>query len=382
MNTIQFSAVRYAEMYIQLNLVMAAMIIFIYSRSKKNPLQTIYSKYFDRANLHLVTLIVCDAIWKLIDLKLLPNNYCIAYVVNVLYFISMYMYIFYCFVYFEFMIDRKVVYSTRYRTLLKLPTYVMCILAMISPFSRKLFFYIDDNLSYVRGPLYFLMYVVYTYWGLCGIFAFLKLKDYKNRKTIIPKTYYWIIAFPILPMLFGYLGVINDSFIPTFQIGATLNLIMYYIAMLEKVVSYDELSDLATTHSVIKYINDCTKSNNIKNIYLVMFKINNLREVSKDVGITEAQNVIIHCGDVFKFICNYPEYKGCFPGKISDNIFAVVVPNTDIEDIGIFTVTAINDIKEIEKTINYKLEISTWYNKYNKYIDIRDFITYSRENIT
>jgi len=381
MNIIELNFLRYAEMYTQISLILIATIVFIFIGSKRNPMQTIYSQYFDRANFHIISMIVSDLIWKLMEIGLIPKIYILGYIVNVAYFISMNLYVFNCFVYFEYMIDRKNIYSTKYREMIKIPVYILSIFAIISPLTNKLFFYIDKDFNYTRGPLYFVMYTPFIYWVLSAVFAYRKLKEYKNKKVLIPKIYYWIVVFPVLPMFFGYMGMVSHTIIPYFQIGATLNLMLYYIAMLEKTISFDELSDLATTHTIIKYMNNCTKSRNIKTIYLAVFKIDNLRDISKDVGVTEAQSVIIHTGDVFKFICNYPEYKGFVPGKISENVFAVVAPNTDAEDIEKFSDLIIEHIKEIENTLNCKLTVSSWYNKYNRYIDIRDFITYSRENI-
>lgn len=294
------------------------------------------------------------------------------YYSNTAAFVLQVMYCYLWFIYSELCQKSKLTDKSYKRILWFLP---VVLFAFVCSTTRKthLIFYIDDNLLYHRGTMFWIQYVISYGFILCtsikALFKAFRRKYYPQRAELLT-----LGSFILPPILFSiYQYLFTRSFM--MGIGSTVAVLLVYISSQDLKITVDPLTQLNNKVQLVKYLVKKMADPPVdRDLYLYIMEADSLRRINNIYGRSEGDNALVrianclrqvakgnHCfvsrydGDEFVMLCELE--KGASPDWVVDEISEILM-----------------EANKQEQSL-YRLTLSVGYAKYDSDItDIPHFI--------
>lgn len=359
-------------LYSEIGVICAVILLYLFIKIKSGIILIPNKSYIYYMIISLYAMIFTDNIWKWIEDGFIKVNNPLSYMINTTYFVALDVFIYFVIFYFR---DSKIRQTHEETTIntsrLKFETkiiigfiFVLHMLANMSAFMNKWFFYIDSNGKYVYGKYYLFEYIIpYTILGICVIELLFKsyVEYIHGIKASIYEKPGHIVLYQFISVIMGLIGFsVND--LPLFTVGMTLFLVAFYVRMVEYFVRIDPVTKLHTRRSILKILNDRCVDYRIEldPFTACLFVINNYYDLNELDGVAAPNNIIMVISDTFTEINEeFSKYK---PEVCRlDGLRFLIIINTDdkkiLEDykkklIDKF-ITIRKDIGEVEISLTY-----------------------------
>lgn len=217
------------------------------------------------------------------------------YLFNVLYYISLGANGYVWFLYSESEQESALALERRWRVITAIPYIVLCILAILSPFTHVLF-YINEEGFYTRGPLHFLQLIIsYSYLLFTGLKCFYqstKTNNYQRKQHLL------ITSSFLVPVLIAGVLQILVSDIPAICAGCTISLLFIYISMQEENISIDPLTHVNNRRRLIRHLQTLINKSQdeVEPFTLIILDLDRFKEINDLYGHVEGDRALIHVG--------------------------------------------------------------------------------------
>lgn len=240
-----------------------------------------------------------DAAWSLVNGSQEKSLWALNYVLNVCYYIALAGNCYLWFLYSEFVQQSAIVRSRKRQYLCAIPALVVCVLALMSPFTGALF-YLDDAGSYQRGPLHFLQLILcYSYLVITACKAFflsLQTKEYQRRRLLR------VIAAFIVPVLIG--GAFQTVFpgLPVIAAGSAVSLLLVFINLQDQRISVDALTQINNRNTLMSFLENRIEhaKEHDEHFALYMMDVNDFKGINDRYGHLEGDRALVSVGSALR----------------------------------------------------------------------------------
>jgi len=304
-----------------------------------------------------------DINWALIEGRFVNEPRICNFITNSIYCISSILMSYYWLCYVEASLESSFFKKKPLVFLARLPV-VIVIVGIIISYFNGIFFYIDDNNIYHRGPYLFIHTVLcHTFTVLTSAHAFIKaLKTKVYLKSLEYRILSMFLLFPLI------IGIIQIGFpnIPTVSIGVTLAFLFVYIDLQNLLISVDTLTGLNNRNQLMRYLGSRIKSEaESGNLYVFMLDVNKFKKINDTFGHVEGDAALVRCANALK---QANKHGKSFVGRYGGDEFIVIADIEERDEVEEFC-QKMNDalVKICEKDmIPYDLSFSIGYAAYNK----------------
>ncbi len=271
---------------------------------------------------------LADVNWSLIQGHYIAEPPLLNFITNGIYCISSTIMSYFWFCYVETALGTKIFRKRLFRTIMALPILIVAIGVVLSYFNG-IFFYIDENNIYHRGPL-ILVHTVscFLFTLLTSVHALIKALTIKNYLKSVE--YRILSMFLLFLLLIGLIQILFPK-IPTLSMGFTLAFLFVYIDLQNLLVTVDSLSGLNNKNHLIRFLSTRLKNEfENENLYLFILDINDLKKINDTYGHLEGDNALIHCAEALKLAA---KDGSNFIGRYSGDEFIVAADVSDADEI-------------------------------------------------
>lgn len=216
----------------------------------------------------------------------------------------------------------------RRRLLFQIPVYISTILLITNPFHHFIF-YINDNLEYVRGPLFaYLLGIPFGYISFASVLAIYQYRKeiYESRK----KECLLMASFPILPLMGAtiqalYFGL--SLYVPCL----TLAFVLIYLNQQNISLTLDSLTKVNNRGQLDFYLNkrflSATKD---ETFYFILVDVDKFKEINDVYGHIAGDEALILLSTALKQAF---KQKDAFLARYGGDEFAVIIDDISQEEI-------------------------------------------------
>lgn len=248
------------------------------------------------------------------------------------------------------------------RMLLSIPAIIGTILIFLNLFTNNVFI-INSNNLYERGNLYY-TYTVCTW--LYIVISTIKtiIVYFKTSNIYIKEKIFPLCLFIVAPAL---TSIIQNMFygLSVNQIGFTISSLLIYLCYLDEQILIDNLTKVNNRTSFNEYIQN--KFDSIKNgdvISLMFIDVDKFKSINDTYGHLAGDKALIDIAEILKKSCK--DYnKDLFLSRYGGDEF-VIISSLDINELKELEKTINSNLKEYNKTSDNKLSISIGYTSDNK----------------
>lgn len=236
-----------------------------------------------------------DAAWSLVNAFAPKELGAFNYLLNICYFIALSANCYLWFLYSEFVQRSAVVQMLWRQYLCAIPALIVCVLALVSPFTGALF-YLDDAGVYQRGPLHFVQlilcygYLVFT--SLKALLLSLQAKEFQRRRILIT-----ISAF-IVPVLVA--GILQNIFmgLPVIAAGSAMSLLLVFVNMQDQRISVDPLTQVNNRNKLMSYLENRIEhaQEHDESFALYLMDVNGFKGINDRYGHLEGDRALVRVG--------------------------------------------------------------------------------------
>ena len=330
-------------------------------------------RYYMRAIIMGIFSCLADINWALIEGHFIDEPPICNFLTNGLYCVfSIIMgYNWLCYV--ETALETKIFKNTLFRALMKLPVGIVVVGVLVS-YYNGVFFYINDDNVYCRGPLILVHTVLcHLYTITTSVHAFIKACRVKNYLKSVE--YRILSMFLLFPLAIGIIQIFFPN-IPTVSVGITLSFLFVYIDLQNLLISIDTLTGLNNRNQIIRYLGSRIKGDNEnRNLYVFMLDVNKFKKINDTFGHVEGDAALIRCAEALK---KANKYGRNFIGRYGGDEFIVIADIDEPDEIEEYC-QRIHDALQricIDDHVPYDLSFSIGCARYDKSMKtIQSFIS-------
>ena len=288
----------YVQLYIFINLFCALVLLAYALHSRIGMGNTTLRRYFVAINITIIVFFLSDAIWLAMNQGLVPQVWWIGTLLNNVYFLSV---TFAGYLWFLFLLAlaHSKTFSQKKNIRLALIPALIHVLLCIYNYFNPIFFGIDQNFEYFRGPLFAVQYLFYYLYTIpVSIYAIIKALRPENY---IERGHYLLVAvFPIMPVMSGTLQLFYPQ-IPFNCLAFTLALTIVYMNELGQQISQEPLTHLANRKQFMRTLEQAmAQSDTNQQLYLFMMDIDKFKSINDTYGHYEGDQALIMVSDALK----------------------------------------------------------------------------------
>ena len=351
----------YAIMYLELNIVSILLVAVI--RHKTNGLsRMVAQRNFVMAIDAQVAFFASDTLARLMYYHFLPSSNFLVIFLKSVYFFSTALMCYFWFVYFEYMQESNFVKSRFRVRVASILVWVMAILLIINV-KVGMFFYIDGDGVYQRGPWFVLQYILsYAYVFFTCTRAFIGIfnkKKYAQRRLLIE-----LAIFPVVPAIAGIIQFVKPE-IPLACVSLSLATLILYLEWVDQVISLDPLTKLNNRKRFMYFYDQWQITHDDKeDLYLMMIDANKFKSINDTYGHAAGDMALVRIAEALNRSCRFAG-KRSHIARYGGDEFAVFVCGADpqlMEDLKKRIATCLEELNEAEKA-PYELTVSMGYTK-------------------
>jgi diguanylate cyclase (GGDEF)-like protein len=349
-------------MYLQLDLYPVLMLLILYANSKMHLPYMKEGRLLRLVMLLLIATLVVDAFnWQLIGKDFHAAKDLLVWD-NVIYFLLTGISAFTWFYYTHIKLYGYSALSGRIWLLLCVPLAALCIVSILTPWTRWLF-YVDADAIYYRGNLFSGQVVVsFGYLLAAAVMALLRRKKEslrENRRECL-----YLASFVIFPIVGGVFQLLVYGFSLVWQFAA-LSILIVYINLRNRQITLDPLTGLNNRGQFDKYLHDrCSRAEKQHEPFLLLIDIDDFKSINDVFGHLTGDEALVQLANILKRTFNK---SNAFLARYGGDEFAVVIPyegDMRCEDLleGI-TAEMLRDIGRLE--VSYHLSLSIGCARYD-----------------
>ncbi len=362
---------QFATVYVEIN-IFCIIIIWIITGFFRRSVQKVSISFFIQLAVAMIVFIASDCLWYLCDQDVIAKNRIVSYILKSLYFLGCTYVCYFAFEYFETDRESMLADTIGKRLAFAVPTLLHVILMVVNV-KTGIFFTIDENVVYDRGPFFALQYVFdYLYIGAAtyrGIAALLKDKSYIDRDRVA--------EFAFLPFFPGAAGVIQYFHwrLPVLAPAGTIALMVIVLATIELSVTIDPLTQIMNRKKFLSTLSRKMKVDNEGRLYLFMIDVDYFKTINDTYGHVEGDRALVRVGKALREACE-AFGKSAVPARYGGDEFAILF-ESDATDAKTMMIQAIEESMNLENVTfasGYELKLSVGGIVYNSGIHtVREF---------
>ena len=264
--------------------------------------------------------------------------------------------------------------TTKKGLVISMIPFIVGVSIIVSSYWTNAVFFINDEGTYERGPLYILhIGICFFYILITSIKAF--IRSFYKKNYVVRAKYRTLASFCIFPLISGVFQVIFVGS-PMISAGVTFAAIQVYINSREQLISVDPLTKLNNRIEMVRFLDNKMKNRNPnKELYLFIMDVDYFKKINDKFGHVEGDIAITIVADALKksvrktslFVCRYGGDEFVIVGEVKPDFnpdeFCELI-NENLEE----------ETKLREK--DYVLHMSIGYFKYTPEIkDIAEFVS-------
>lgn len=221
-----------------------------------------------------------------------------------------------------------------------------------TPFSG-LIFKIDENMQYIRGPLYlfpYLISLVYYVFILMVIVNCIKTAYDKNEK----KFAFMFIAFIMVPLVGQSVSIAVN--VPILEISLAITFLIFYLDFSKRNVSTDSLTGLNNRRFLITDLYSLMKRKDRDKLVLLMIDANDFKKINDNFGHQEGDNSLIRIGQALEQ-CTY-FLKHCTVARYGGDEFIIAFIERQNNDGRLIAYTITKTLEKINQEENAKSDVT------------------------
>ncbi len=345
--------------------------ILLYSLFKNYDRQT-KQRYYMKAIIAGTVSFLCDINWGLIEGGFIPEPPAANFLTNAIYELSSVMMGYYWLCYVETALESKFIKTKYLKHIAAIPVLIVMAGIIASTFNG-LFFYVDENNVYHRGP-YVLIHVAMCHFYTVVTSVHALVKSLRCKVFLKAKEYRILSMFLIFPLVIGIIQIIAPA-IPSVSVGVTLAFLFVYIDLQNLLISVDTLTGLNNRNQLMRYLSARIRSDADKDcLYVFMLDVNKFKKINDSYGHVEGDMALVRCANALKAANKNSKN---FIGRYGGDEFIIIAELEDLEEAE----RLCSDVRQaliaecVRDGIVYDLSLSFGYVKYDKsYKTMQSFI--------
>lgn len=311
-----------------------------------------------------IAAIICDSVQVMVDGTMFRFSNLIGNISIFLYYIlhSSVAFIFALYVDYELYPDTK-----RFKKRIpfySIPVIVNGIMSVISIWT-KWYFSIDENNSYVRGPLFYIPTVISFGYAM---YIFLMLIKYKKEKvtedSIQKELHKRLFVFLVLPCIGALVQIVLPGFVWTFP-ATTLAILINYIIVQNGYMARDHLTGLYNRSQLESFIN--YQLRNLKKgnyFFLILIDMDKFKEINDTYGHVVGDDALINAAKLLRGNC---KRKADYVARLGGDEFVIIGQCEEIAVVDMIIERMYDVIDKFNKISRkpYKLQFSAGYTTYD-----------------
>lgn len=258
------------------------------------------------------------------------------------------------------------------------PAGLFCLASLFSV-KTKWIFYIDENLTYHRGALFLVQYIIIAaYMGLTAIKALVKSR--KKENYVQKGELFTIFTFIIPPAVMTAFQAVIPMGIFLVGYGFTMAVLMVYLNSTQEQVSQDGLTKLNNRTHMSRFLQRLMVEKNDR-LYLLVIDANSFKAINDTYGHVEGDLALKR---IAKALTTVGHKESCYISRYGGDEFVIVKEADHVDEVeNLCNLIYLQLQKENEEAQTpYKLSVSIGYAKYNDSIKtIPDFIQAADEQL-
>ena len=312
----------------------------------------------------------CDSLWVISQSRLAFPSFFVMNVSLVLYFSFMAVGSFLWFLYIENEQGGVVTQNRTRETVASIPLMLVLVIVVISPITGFIF-RIDENRTYIRGDLYFLIVLcVMLYPAFSSIKAF--VKAFSKNNYYKRRFYLTLGGLMLIPAAFSVVQYFAGIDYPVLVVGYAGAVLSVYIEAQEEKITVDKLTGVNTRDEVLRVVSHRLNSKNADaNQYLFMIDADKFKSINDDYGHVEGDKALILIAKALKDGMPKDFVIGRFGG---DEFIAIGSVHNNVQAMNVCA-NVEQRLKELGKNKPYDLKVSIGFAKKRKdTLTVPDFI--------
>lgn len=311
----------YAILYLEINFI-SVLIIGIIRYKTAGISKMVAQRNFAMTIDSLSVFFLSDTFYVMMKCGMIPYSKIGVMVSKELYFFSTALMCFFWFVYFEHMQDSPFVKNRKRVWFSSALVWVMGILLVVNLFNG-IFFYVDENNVYQRGPFFILQYIVAYFYvffscsrALLGLF---QKKNLAKRKTLLS-----LALFPIAPAGAGILQFIYPN-LPLACAALAIATLIMYLNWLDEMISLDPLTRLNNRKQMSYFYEQAVQVlEEGSSLSLLMIDANKFKQINDTYGHIQGDAALVRIADALWMSCDQLHVKANL-SRYGGDEFAVFV---------------------------------------------------------
>ena len=352
--------------------------ILLYSLFKNYDRQT-KQRYYMKAIIAGTVSFLCDVNWGLIEGGFIPEPPAANFLTNSIYELSSVMMGYYWLCYVETALESKFIKTKYLKHIAAIPVLIVMAGIIASTFNG-LFFYVDENNVYHRGP-YVLIHVAMCHFYTVVTSVHALIKSLRCKVFLKAKEYRILSMFLIFPLVIGIIQIIAPA-IPSVSVGVTLAFLFVYIDLQNLLISVDTLTGLNNRNQLMRYLSARIRSDADKDcLYVFMLDVNKFKKINDSYGHVEGDMALVRCANALK---TANKNSKNFIGRYGGDEFIIIAELNHEEEAE----RLCSDVHQalvaecVKDGIVYDLSMSFGYVKYDKsYKTMQSFIAAADEKL-
>ena len=281
-------------LYIEINLISIIVLLIILMKCVRTDLIPRWD-YFVLCIALMIANIGCDTVWQMMDSGVIPAMRWVDYLIKSGYFLTLTVIGFMWFLYFES--AHQTAFSA-WRTSIFLSAifvYAHVILIIINTQTGWLFT-VEQNLHYIRGPLFILQYVFpFTYLVVTMIRSFITLSQDSNY--VERGSFFINVICPLIPIISSLMQLYFRR-IPFLAPALMFSILLIYTYLLESAVRFDPLTGLVNRRVLFRTISRWMKSPSYIGLYLFMIDVDFFKKINDNYGHVAGDNALVNVAEI------------------------------------------------------------------------------------
>lgn len=345
----------YGLLYLEINLAASLLVLFI--RIKTIGISRMVSqRNFSMAIDAEIVFFLSDTVAVLIVCGLLPFSRFGLMAAKTVYFFSTALMCFFWFIYFEHMQGSAFVADRKKVLFSSCLVWVLAVLLIVNLFTG-IFFYLDEDNVYRRGPLFVLQYILaYIYVFTASGHAFLGLRKEKSlsRRRLLRS----LALFPVAPAIAGILQFAYPQ-LPLACVALSFATLVLYQNWLDGMISRDPLTLLNNRKQLDFHYQQWQRHEDSIPMVLLMIDANKFKSINDTYGHIQGDAALVRIAEALRTACSKMRYRANI-ARYGGDEFAVLVRTDDpqeIEDLKSRIRSCLSDLNRVAEA-PYELTVS------------------------
>ncbi len=345
----------YGLLYLEINLAASLLVLFI--RIKTIGISRMVSqRNFSMAIDAEIVFFLSDTVAVLIVYGLLPFSRFGLMAAKTVYFFSTALMCFFWFIYFEHMQGSAFVADRKKVLLSSCLVWVLAVLLIVNLFTG-IFFYLDEDNVYRRGPLFVVQYILaYIYVFIACGHAFFGLRKEKSlsRRRLLRS----LALFPVAPAIAGILQFVYPQ-LPVACVALSFATLVLYQNWLDGMISRDPLTLLNNRKQLDFHYQQWQRHEDSIPMVLLMIDANKFKSINDTYGHIQGDAALVRIAEAMRTACSKMHYRANI-ARYGGDEFAVLVRTDDpqeIEDLKSRIRSCLSDLNRVAEA-PYELTVS------------------------